>query len=193
MNVVSIICLICTKDVAESRTCLFENIFTSSGSNWARYLTASMSCLRLVKWCELFEQFERCYPLTFSVCCVHLLWFIDIDCCAPTVPALLWATILDFFVKYVLHQKSIWFSPIDEAWYDLHLPFISLSKQMKLNQATFSSFQLVSLISCSALLTKAAQLCPVGLSAPYLMTHAQPTATCCTSIFNQPVTVMLLL
>lgn len=29
-----------------------------------------------------------------------------------------------FFVKYVfifLHQKTIWFSPIDEAWYDLYM------------------------------------------------------------------------
>lgn len=65
------------------------------------------------------------------------------------------------------------------------LPLISLSIQMKRNQATFPSFQLVSLISCSALLTEAAQLWPVGLSAPYLMTHAQPTATCCTFLISR--------
>lgn len=150
-----------------------------------------MSYLRLVKWCELEIWALLSTDLFCLLCSFIVIYRLRLLC--TNSPALLWATIFYFFVKLVLHQKTIWFSPINEAWYDLHLPFISLSIQMKLNQATFSSFQLVSLISCSALLTEAAQLWPVGLSAPYLMTHAQPTATCCTSIFNQPVAVMLVL
>lgn len=152
-----------------------------------------------VMWTTLELKFERCYPLTFSVCYVHLVWFITIDCNAPTAPGFsakrYFEQIFSFFVKYVvifLHQMAIWYSPVGEACISTP-PFISLSIEMKHNQATFLSFQLVSLSSCLAVLTEAAQLWPVGLSAPYLMTHAQPTASRCTLLFNQSVAAMLVL
>lgn len=104
-------------------------------------------------------------------------------------------TYIFFFCKVFCIRKPFDFHPLMRL--DMScicalqstLPFISLSIKMKRNQATFPSFQLVSLISCSLKQPS----CGLLDSAPCLMTHAQPTATCCTSIFNQPVAVMLVL
>lgn len=133
--------------------------------------TASMSWLSLVKRCELY------YKLKYERCCP----FIVIIAISKSFLKRYFKQI--FISKYVF-IIVIWFTSTDEALYPYfpeHAFHSFLYPYMKHNQATFPPFQLSCPSVTDFLLGLAHWAAQFFLAAPYLMTHAQPTATRCTS------------
>ncbi len=135
---------------------VYLKVFYQLRFNWAEIF----NCIHeLIKTCEvmwttlgieiwaLLSTDLFCLLCSFIVIHRHRLLCTNSSCVT--------LSIYFFFAKCVLHQKTFDFHPLMRL--DMScicalqstLPLISLSIQMKRNQATFPSFQLVSLISCS--------------------------------------------